>query len=643
MTTPSRPVRTIGRAPIAVGPGGIRGASPMAPLVKRKVGHDPLWSVRTLAERWICPYCLGAIAKRAGRTHDDSIALHLESCRSHAAGKGQIRTLADVQAQAAQEDLVHRAMQDPAWQVYDEDGVWISPTSLERVPTVRRQDGIATTFTYQAMAQHLATCPFHRQGILHQAEVVLRAQAALPRMDETLRWVVQQLNTVDAWRWINAQGLWIDPYGLVPVPGVRPLVDPAGTPMAVAKYLVTRCSGFISNPSVWQADEAVGRAAGPGGRNLSRAPGSTRTPISRTPVQGNMALTGRIPSPMAIPLARAVTPPADLQSVPAARVVARPGSAMPMPFQSPIPSPIPSSMPTPIPTSMPTPLPEPAPVVIATPRPEPAASDADNTALDWMDDADSSTYAIIEDGQQRTDVIRARHLQEKLMQNVPQVEGFQIAARFEACKDITGDFYVFIPLPDGRIGIALGDVSGHGVQAGLVMSMAKKTLEIFASQGLGPAETLCRVNDALARDLGGKMFISLVYGLLDPEQQAITWARAGHNPTLRFNVVSGASSEVRPPGMVLGMKTGAVFSNSLVEETTRLEAGDTFLLYTDGITENMNLQQEEFGQERLFEILRQHASDGPDVLIEQVLDRARHFRGPRPPADDITLVALLVE
>ncbi len=624
MTTPSRPVRTIGRPSLGVGIGGVRGSSTLAPLVRKKLDQDPAWSVRTTGERWICPFCLGAIAKRAGRTHEDSIALHLESCRSYAAGRGMPRPLADLQAQAAQEDAIHRATHDPAWQVYDQDGVWISPTSLDRVPTVRQQEGIATTFTYQAMVRHLAQCPFHRQGIVHQAEVVVRVRDAQPRMEEILRWVVQQLNTVDAWRWINAQGLWIDPYGLVPVPGIRPLADTAGTPAAVAKYLLTRCPGFLTDPNRWQGDDVVGRSAGTGARNLSRAPGSTRTPISRTPTGGSPTLTGRITSPVTTPLALAVTPPPDMSQVPVARVVSRPGSALPGPFSHP--SEILNA--------------PPEDPIINEPETTPAPED---TNLDWMDDADSSAYETLPDTQQRTDVMSARRLQEKFLDNVPVVEGFRLAAKFEACHDITGDFFAFIRLPDGRVGIALGDVSGHGVQAGLVMGMAKKTLEIFASQGLGPAATLCRVNDALAADLGGKMFISLIYGLLDPEHQSITWARAGHNPTLRFNIVSGDTQEIRPPGMVLGVKAGEMFASSLVEETTDLEPGDVFVLYTDGVTENMNLQQEEFGQDRLFEIMRQHASDGPEALVDQILDRARHFRGPRPAADDITLVALLVE
>jgi sigma-B regulation protein RsbU (phosphoserine phosphatase) len=221
--------------------------------------------------------------------------------------------------------------------------------------------------------------------------------------------------------------------------------------------------------------------------------------------------------------------------------------------------------------------------------------------------------------------------------------GFQFAARFEPCADITGDFFVFISLPGGKVGMALGDVSGHGVQAGLIMSMAKKTIEIYAAQDLGPADTLSRVNDALVADLGGRMFISMVYGVLDPTENVITWARAGHNPGLRYNVISEQANEIRPRGMVVGMKSGAQFRQSMDEEVTRLESGDVFLLYTDGITETMNLQHEEFGTSRLADVLKQFASDGPDMVVDQIMERMRHFRGPRPAADDATMVALLVE
>ena len=195
----------------------------------------------------------------------------------------------------------------------------------------------------------------------------------------------------------------------------------------------------------------------------------------------------------------------------------------------------------------------------------------------------------------RSDVANARNLQAKMLAPSPELPGFKFATRYQACSDITGDFYEFITLSDGRIGFALGDDSGHGVQAGLIKSKAKKTLEIYAGLGAGPVETLCKVNDALTRDLGGNMFISMIYGILDPDRRSITWARAGGTPALRFTTATGELHEIKPPGMVLGMKAGQTFRQSLKEESTEMSAGQTILLYTDGVTETMNSQQEEWG------------------------------------------------
>ena len=229
------------------------------------------------------------------------------------------------------------------------------------------------------------------------------------------------------------------------------------------------------------------------------------------------------------------------------------------------------------------------------------------------------------------------------MQKPPEVAGFHFAACNEACTDISGDFYQYIRLPDGRVGFAMGDVSGHGVQAGLIMSMAKKTFEIYASMGLSPAETLSSVNDAIARDLGGKLFVSMVYALLDPTTRTITWARAGHTPSLRYNADDDKVEEIKPPGMVVGMKTGPMFRNSIQEQVTTVRSGDVILLYTDGITETMNLQQEEFDTERLVEVMRRFGSQGAEVLVSRIMEIIRHFRGPQPPADDSTLLVLTVD
>jgi sigma-B regulation protein RsbU (phosphoserine phosphatase) len=161
--------------------------------------------------------------------------------------------------------------------------------------------------------------------------------------------------------------------------------------------------------------------------------------------------------------------------------------------------------------------------------------------------------------------------------------------------------------------------------------------------GAGPIETLCKVNDALTRDLGGNMFISMIYGILDPDRRSINWARAGGTPALRFTTATGELTEIKPPGMVLGMKSGQIFRQSLKEESTELSAGQTILLYTDGVTESMNAQQEEWGPERLAQLIKDKASGGPEVLLGAIMDEVERFRGDLPVADDLTLLAMAVE
>lgn len=262
-----------------------------------------------------------------------------------------------------------------------------------------------------------------------------------------------------------------------------------------------------------------------------------------------------------------------------------------------------------------------------------------------MDAADLAAGPVeqAEQTKVRSDMVLARELQQKLLADAPELPGYRFATRYQPCDQVSGDFFTFINLLDGRIGFAIGDVSGHGIQAGLVMSMTKKVLEIYGEQIGDPAEVLAKVNDAVTADLGGTMFVSMTYAILSPSERVIRWARAGHNPTMLYNLHSQEYAEIKPPGMVVGMKGGQVFRDSLQVEATTLRSGDTFLLYTDGITEMSNAQGEEFETERLRDVMRLCAAEGPEALLTQIMDRVRHFRGSIPVADDITMLALAVE
>ena len=261
-----------------------------------------------------------------------------------------------------------------------------------------------------------------------------------------------------------------------------------------------------------------------------------------------------------------------------------------------------------------------------------------------MDDVSDSKRSAVAAPEVNSELIRARDVQKGLLRDAPTIPGYRFATRFEAATELSGDFYEFIDLPDGRTGFAQGDVSGHGAQAGLVMSMAKKVLAIYAKIHTDPTQVLAAVNDAIADDLGGKMFVTITYGILDPTARTITWARAGHNPTVRFNTHTGELEEIAPRGMIVGMKAGDLFAKTTETIVTEVRSGDIFLVYTDGVTETRNRQGEEYETDRLNELVRRHAgSVDLEQLLDRILDSLRGFRGGLPVDDDVTILAMAVD
>ncbi|MBA3708663.1 MAG: serine/threonine-protein phosphatase [Planctomycetes bacterium] len=628
---------------------GIRGSSPLSQVVRERLTGDPSWGFFAQNGKWICPFCLSAVVKRQGRTREDSLAVHLEGCRSYSAGRGQPQDQNVVSERMHFENMTFQAENNPAWRVYDHEAVWFCPSCLDRILAVRLQGGQLNNFVFQAMAGHLRVCPSYRQGIIYSAEDIQRARDLSSRAPGLSQVVAQQLQ-FSVWRYTDANGQWVCPCCLGHTPEIV-ISSPNDWHFAIdpiSKHLLLRCPAFTPERLETQPESLVQQSAGGGAPGTIAAKPSTHTPTGVTKIMPG-ANPPSLPQRQGMrtpPVARPASGAHDSVTGNQRPVGEAPGQSNYRKHRSVV-------MPPAAPTAAP-----PAGPLFGNPKGDVlAGTSLDKVSSDrvkpsdvgqgstWMDEADAEAPDSAKEPtpHSRTDVIHARNLQATMLAQSPELPGFKFATRYEACSDITGDFYEFITLSDGRIGFALGDVSGHGVQAGLIMSMAKKTLEIYASIGAGPAETLAKVNDALTRDLGGKMFISMIYGILSPYDQSITWARAGGTPAMRYNAKSDTLVEVKPKGMVLGMKAGQVFRQSLEEETTQLNAGDVFLLYTDGVTETMNAQQEEYGTDRLGDVLKKHSPEGPESLLGHVMDHIRRFRGTLPVSDDITILALTVE
>lgn len=235
----------------------------------------------------------------------------------------------------------------------------------------------------------------------------------------------------------------------------------------------------------------------------------------------------------------------------------------------------------------------------------------------------------------------AREVQRILLpQEDPVVAGFRISGTNLPARIISGDYYDYIGLGDRKFGIVIADVSGKGVPAGLLMAMCRSTLRSVAPGKTSPSEVLAEVNRLLFPDIREDMFISMAYAILDESNGRLVIARAGHDPALWFRRETGKVELLRSPGLALGVDGGAVFERVTKDHEIELKPGDCVLLYTDGVREAVDSQEEEFGMERMSETFRQAAPLGAEVVLTRMQEDLRHFTGEGPQMDDITLVAI---
>lgn len=226
----------------------------------------------------------------------------------------------------------------------------------------------------------------------------------------------------------------------------------------------------------------------------------------------------------------------------------------------------------------------------------------------------------------------------------PVVEGYEFAVRYVPAADVSGDFYDFIPLGSGTIGIVIADVSGHGVGAAIIMGMAKQTVSIFGRQIEKPAEVLRATNEELYRSLDGKTFVSMSYGVLDVKGRVIRFARAGQNKPYRFNPrwSDPTPKVIECKGLALGVDKGPRFAKAIEEVKIELQPGDVFFQYTDGLVEAANKEHVQYGEQQLAKTLKRYGRTGVTELLDIIIESLKDFTRSAEQEDDITMVALKV-
>jgi sigma-B regulation protein RsbU (phosphoserine phosphatase) len=233
------------------------------------------------------------------------------------------------------------------------------------------------------------------------------------------------------------------------------------------------------------------------------------------------------------------------------------------------------------------------------------------------------------------EVAAATRVQETLLAgDLPKVAGYEIAARQLPCFEVAGDLYDVTPLDDGRIAFVVGDVTGKGMGAALLMSNVLAGLRVLYQQRIAPADLAERIHRQLLRSSEDTRFVTLFCGLLDPETHVLEFVNAGHNPP--FLLCAGDELQtLEATGMPLGLLPQATYEAGRIE----MPPGALLCVFSDGIPEAM-VGEEFYGEERFLDTLRACRTKGIEELLDGALDDLTRFLGEEPPGDDVTLLLL---
>jgi sigma-B regulation protein RsbU (phosphoserine phosphatase) len=259
-----------------------------------------------------------------------------------------------------------------------------------------------------------------------------------------------------------------------------------------------------------------------------------------------------------------------------------------------------------------------------------------------------SFNSMVQQLKERMEMKQAMNLAMEVQQNLlprkmPLIKGLDIAARSIYCDETGGDLYDFLEV-DGRnadrIGIAIGDVSGHGIPAALLMATVRAFLKSRAAQTGSAAEIVSDVNHLVTQDTGDTgQFMTLFYASIDVGKKELRWVRAGHDPAVMFDPDTGSFAELGGQGMALGVNGGYDYREGGIID---LSAGQILLIGTDGLWETHNPSDEMFGKYRLEAIIRRHAQASADTILESIIQAVQEFRASAKQEDDITLAVIKV-
>jgi predicted ester cyclase len=254
-------------------------------------------------------------------------------------------------------------------------------------------------------------------------------------------------------------------------------------------------------------------------------------------------------------------------------------------------------------------------------------------------------HSRVAEAQERERIERELNVAHRIQQawlpkEVPEPEGWEITPYYQPAREVGGDFYDFLELPNGHLGVVVGDATGKGMPAALMMASTRSTLRAVAQACESPGDALRRVNDPLATDIPNNMFVTCFYAVLDPKSGTLSYANAGHDLPYLHRRRGEEAEELRARGMPLGLMP----EMSYEEKEASLSEGESVLFYSDGLVEAHDPKRREmFGFPRLRRLVAEHDADAAEErsLVELLMDELRSFTGKgRKQEDDITLLTL---
>ena len=226
-----------------------------------------------------------------------------------------------------------------------------------------------------------------------------------------------------------------------------------------------------------------------------------------------------------------------------------------------------------------------------------------------------------------------------LPQQPPEIPELKLAAFSRPAQIVGGDYFDFLRFQDGAHALVIADAMGHGVSASLLISSLQAALRALVPESVSPAEVLQRVNRIFLHNINFTTFVTALLGHYVPATRTLTYCNAGHNPPLLLNALDGRETWLNPTGAAVGL----VEAYAPEARAVTLRQGDILVFYTDGVTEASNLQGEQFGRERLAQVVRQNTGLPAQDLLRVLRQALDDFSGGRPLEDDATLVVCRME